>query len=236
VDSELNQLLYRWSQAIAGLCKTGLAFTGKTYEAERYEEILKIAAEIELFAQLTEDLKGNVRAFDSIVEDQLLQKFKSEVAEGIPGYVTPKVAVGAVVENDNSEILLIKRADSGVWLYPTGWTEIGYSPAEVVIKEVKEETGILVKPLKLIAVLDGMRMGFTKVPLYSIVFHCKSYGGELACHPLECLDVGWFGKDSLPEPLAGGGKWLELVFNAIQNSDFKVYFDPIRDNVWQFQP
>src|SRR3712207_7793138 len=62
------------------------------------------------------------------------------------GYVTPKVAVGAVVGNDDGEILLVQRADSGVWLYPTGWADIGYSPAEVAVKEVLEETGITCEP------------------------------------------------------------------------------------------
>ena len=42
------------------------------------------------------------------------------VGEGVAGYVTPKVAVGAVVGNDDGEILLVQRADSGIWLYPTG--------------------------------------------------------------------------------------------------------------------
>ena len=49
------------------------------------------------------------------------------VGEGVPGYVTPKVAVAAIVGNDDDEILLVQRADSGVWLYPTGWADIGYS-------------------------------------------------------------------------------------------------------------
>ena len=52
-------------------------------------------------------------------------------------------------------------ADSGVWLYPTGWADVGYSAAEVVVKEVLEETGIEAEPLRLIAVLDGLRLGFS---------------------------------------------------------------------------
>ena len=76
-----------------------------------------------------------------------------QVGEGIAGYVTPKVAVGAVVGNDKGEMLLVQRADSGVWLYPTGWADVGYSAAEVVVKEVLEETGIEAEPIRLIAVL-----------------------------------------------------------------------------------
>jgi ADP-ribose pyrophosphatase YjhB (NUDIX family) len=254
MDQKLDQVLFRWSQAISALCKTGLAFTQGTYEAERYEEILKIAVDIELAARRLADNteapkwgeninktigalfeSDNPAYVENILEadhSELLSKLLSEVKSGVPGYVTPKVAVGAVVENDNKELLLIKRSDSGVWLYPTGWTEVGYSPAEVVAKEVKEETGICVEPIKPIAILDGMRMGFNRVPLYSIVFHCRATGGILKMHPLECLDVGWFPKNRLLDPLAGGGSWTDLAFSAIEGSHDKVYFDPVRADIW----
>ena len=118
------------------------------------------------------------------------------VGKGVPGYVTPKVAVGAAVGNDKGELLLIQRADSGIWLYPTGWCDVGYSAAEVVVKEVEEETGIVVEPVRLIAVLDGLRLGFTRVPLYSLLFYCRAVGGELTPHPLETRDVGWFTRET----------------------------------------
>src|SRR5262249_54076752 len=132
----------------------------------------------------------------------LVDEWMKLVVDGVPGYVTPKVAVGAVVGNDAGEMLLIQRADSGVWLYPTGWADIGYSASEVAVKEVREETGIQCRVERLIAVFDGLRLGFTRVPLYSLVFHCRAIGGDLEAHPLECADVGWFAEDALPQPLA----------------------------------
>src|SRR5207237_2743817 len=106
----------------------------------------------------------------------LLEEWMKVIGSGVPGYVTPKVAIGAVVGNDEGELLLVQRGDSGVWLYPTGWADIGYSPAEVAVKEVKEETGIDIEQLRIIAVLDGLRLGFTAIPLYSVVFHCRQTG------------------------------------------------------------
>ena len=131
------------------------------------------------------------------------------------GYVTPKVAVAAVVGNDKGELLLTQRADSGVWLYPVGWADVGYSPSEVAVKEVLEETGIEVEPLSLIAVLDGLRLGFAQFPLYSLLFHCRMVGGELSGHPLETSAVGFFARDNLPWPVAGIQRWGELAFAAI---------------------
>src|SRR5919107_297454 len=120
-DVVTAQDLLRWSESLAGIARTGLGFTESLYERERYEEVLKVAADI------------------------------------------------AVVGNDQGEILLVQRADSGVWLYPTGWADIGYSASEVAVKEVLEETGIEVEPVRLVALLDGLRLNFTKIPLYSLV-------------------------------------------------------------------
>ncbi len=201
---------------MAGIARTGLAFTTSLYERERFEEVLKVAAEMRLAS-------GSGPAAAVLVEEWL-----ATVGEGVAGYVTPKAAVGAVVGNDAGEILLVQRADSGVWLYPTGWADVGYSPAEVAVKEVREETGIHCEPQRLIAVLDGLRLGFSRIPLYSLVFHCRMTGGELAPHPLECADVGWFAEDALPSPMAGAARWAPAAFAAIRGEPLEVVFDAPR--------
>src|SRR5205809_5043692 len=170
--------LLRWSESLSAIARTGLGFTKSLYEQERFEEVLKVAADM------------RVAAGHELEAEPLMEEWLDAVGEGVAGYVTPKVAVGAVVGNGRNEILLVQRADSGVWLYPTGWADVGYSASEVVVKEVEEETGIIAVPERIIAVLDGLRLGFTSVPLYSLVFHCRALGGELKAHPLETRDVG----------------------------------------------
>ena len=120
-----------------------------------------------------------------------------------------------------------------MWLYPTGWADVGYSASEVVVKEVREETGMDVEPARLIAVLDGLRLGFTRVPLYSLIFHCRVLGGELRPHPLECADVGWFSEERLPQPLAGAQYWSSHVFAAIRGEPVEVLFDQPREPTWR---
>jgi 8-oxo-dGTP pyrophosphatase MutT (NUDIX family) len=110
---------------------------------------------------------------------------------------------------------------------------VGYSAAEVAVKEVLEETGIDVEPVRLVMVLDGLRLGFTQVPLYSLVFHLRPVGGALKAHPLECADVGWFGEDSLPSPLANAGVWTEHAFAAIRGDSIEVLFDWPRGPIWR---
>ena len=223
--SDFTRDLLRWSEALAGIARTGLGFTESLYEQERFEEVLHVAADIKAAAD---------EALEVIRErDHFVQEWLDSVGSGVPGYVTPKVAVGAIVGNDAGEILLVQRADSGLWLYPTGWADIGYSPAEVAMKEVAEETGIECEPVRLVAVLDGMRMGFTRIPLYSLVFHCRAVGGELTAHPLETSAVGWFGEDALPEPTAGAHLWGPAAFAAIRGEPMDVLFDRPRSPIWR---
>jgi ADP-ribose pyrophosphatase YjhB (NUDIX family) len=210
-----------WSEALAGIARTGLGFTQSQYERERYEEVLRVASQIHGAAHGDPDT------------DAIAQEWMKSVGEGVAGYVTPKVAIGAVVGNDDGEILLVQRADSGVWLYPTGWADIGYSAAEVAVKEVWEETGIHCEPVRLIAVLDGMRLGFTRIPLYSLVFHCRAVGGEVRPHPLETRDAGWFGRDALPEPLANTERWESMAFAAIDGLELGVDYDGLRALPWE---
>jgi ADP-ribose pyrophosphatase YjhB (NUDIX family) len=216
-----DQDLIRWSEALAGIARTGLGFSDNRYERERFEEVLAVAAEIRHAAGSPYERAA------------LIDGWMRSVGDGVAGYQTPKVAVGAVVGNDAGEILLVQRSDSGIWLYPTGWADIGYSPAEVAVKEVQEETGITCEIVRLIAVFDGLRRGFSRIPLYSLVFHCRATGGSLDAHPLECRDVGWFGPDSLPEGTAGADQWSTLAFAAIRGEPVDVLFDEPRVPPWR---
>ena len=218
-----RQDLIRWSEALSGIARTGLGFTQSLYERERFDEVLAVAGDIRAAAQADE-------GFDA---EHYIEEWMKGVGEGVAGYVTPKVAVGAVVGDDRGRILLVQRADSGVWLYPTGWADVGYSPAEVAVKEVAEETGIRCVPERVIAVLDGLRLGFTRIPLYSLVFGCRAVGGELTAHPLECADVGWFAEDELPSPIAGVERWKDVAFAAIRGEPVEVAFDAPREPVWR---
>ena len=106
--------------------------------------------------------------------DHFVQEWMESIGEGVPGYVTPKVA-------DRSDRRQRRRASCCSCSEPTrasgctrpGWADVGYSPAEVAVKEVLEETGIECVPQRLLAVIDGQRMGFSRFGMYMLVFHCS---------------------------------------------------------------
>src|ERR1700681_656893 len=91
-----TRTLLRWSESLAAIARTGLGFTESLYERERFEEILKVAADIGVAA--TEGATG--------VEDaeELVEEWLRAVGQGVPGYVTPKVAGGAAVGDDEGEL------------------------------------------------------------------------------------------------------------------------------------
>jgi ADP-ribose pyrophosphatase YjhB (NUDIX family) len=223
--TDFTRDLVRWSEALSAIARTGLGFTQSLYERERFEEVLHVAGDIKAAADEALEVRRE--------SDHFIQEWMESVGEGVPGYVTPKVAVGAVVGNDAGEILLVQRGDSGVWLYPTGWADAGYSASEVVVKEVREETGIECEPVQLLAVIDGQRMGFTRFAMYLLLFHCRATGGTLAAHPLETQDVGWFGRDRMPSPAAGVEWWGPQAFAAIDGAMMAAVFEAPRAPVWR---
>ncbi len=217
--------LVRWSESLAAIARTGLGFTQSLYERERYEEVLKVAADIKSAADDALEVRRE--------QDHFVQEWMDSIGEGVPGYVTPKVAVGVVCGNDAGEILLVQRADSGIWLYPTGWADVGYSASEVALKEVEEETGILCEPVQLLGVIDGQRMGFSRFGMYMILFHCRAVGGEIRPHPLETSGAGWFAEDALPAGCAGADWWGPPAFSAIRGEAVTVSFDLPRTPLWR---
>ena len=223
--ADFTRDLVRWSETLAGIARTGMGFTQNLYERERYEEVLHVAADIKAAADEALEVRRE--------QDHFVQEWMESIGEGIPGYVTPKVAIGAIVGNDDGEILLMQRADSGIWLYPTGWADVGYSASEVAVKEVLEETGIECEPVQLLGVVDGQRMGFSRFGMYMLLFHCRATGGTLQGHPLETSGLGWFAPDALPSATAGIEWWGQMAFAAINGERSIATFDTPRPDVWR---
>lgn len=218
MDSLPSQLNL-WIQRLTAIAQTGLAFGPPVYDRERYEEILKLAADMAATSRLK---------IDSDLSDELYERWRADIRKGVSGYVTPKVGIGALVWNDADELLLIQRP-SGQWLYPTGWADVGYSPAQVAVKEVWEETGLHVTPLRLVALYDVRTVAdLPEVPIhfYSLVFDCRMDGGSINRHRTETLDAGFFHLESLPKPLAREDlNWVELGRKSHRGELKEPYFD-----------
>jgi 8-oxo-dGTP diphosphatase len=84
------------------------------------------------------------------------------------------VSVTGVVVRPDGLILAIKRADDGRWVPPGGVLELDESHQDGVVREIYEETGIKVNPIRLTGVYKNMRLG-----VVSLAFRCEVIGGEM---------------------------------------------------------
>jgi ADP-ribose pyrophosphatase YjhB (NUDIX family) len=113
----------------------------------------------------------------------------------------------AAVIFDGDRVLLQRRDDTGRWGLPGGGVEPGESVRQAIIREVREETGLVVEPTRLIGVYsDPVHHQVVTYPdgnvihYVSTVFECVVRGGVLACGD-ESLALDWFHPDTLPEDM-----------------------------------
>ena len=216
-DSDLLHELARFIERIVAIARTGLAFKPDGYDSERYEELLKEAARIHTVVAGASDDDA----------EALRRRWREQVIAGYEGYVTAAVGCGVIAFNERDEILLIQRP-TGKWWYPTGFCDVGVSPAENVAKEAREETGLIVMPVRLIGVVDSKKYGSPARHIYSMLFYCRIIGGELKPNPLEALAAGFFPLDRLPEPMhALDRKWIALAREFHFDDRVAPYFDPL---------
>ena len=209
--------LARFVQRITAIARTGLAFSPHGFDAERYEELLREAARLDIL--LSEEAPD--------AAEERFRRWRESVSDGYEGYVTTAVGCGAIVFNSKDETLMLKRPN-GRWFYPTGFCDVGVSPAENVAREVREETGLTVTPIRLIGVTDSFKLGSPARHLYSILFYCHLEGGEIRPHPLEALEVGFFPLDQMPEPLHSTNRqWITLAREFHFEGRLEAYFDVV---------
>jgi 8-oxo-dGTP diphosphatase len=95
----------------------------------------------------------------------------------------PLVGVGAVLV-DQGRVLLVKRATEplkGQWSLPGGLLELGEGLLDAVVREVAEETGLVVKPIELIELLDRIHHLDGRVQYHYVIadYLCRVTGGTL---------------------------------------------------------
>jgi len=112
----------------------------------------------------------------------------------------PAVAV-AVLEG--SEILLVKRRYApmvGHWGLPAGYLEDHEDPWKTARREAREETGLEIRPLRLLGAFPG---GGQDGPVVLLVFAGAVEGGHLEAGD-DATEAGFFPLTRLPRPLAYG--------------------------------
>ncbi|WP_332698152.1 NUDIX domain-containing protein [Halalkalibacter lacteus] len=134
-----------------------------------------------------------------------------------------RAGVAIVILDEEKRVLLQKRADVGLWGIPSGHVEVGETVADAAIREVKEETNLDIRLIKLIGVYSDPSSQVFTYPTGKVVhfittcFSAEIKGGELRCNSSESLDVQFFKQDVLPQDLLKmHPRWLT---DALENKE-----------------
>lgn len=113
-------------------------------------------------------------------------------------------AVGAIIRDELGRVLLIRRGDGRGWSLPGGIMEPGERLIDSLVREVWEETGLEVEPMRLIGIYSDPEFLHITYPngdqaqFVSTTMECRIVGGQPRADGEESLEVGFFDPDALP--------------------------------------
>lgn len=171
-----------WAMELQALGQSGEAYTTNVFDRERYARVRQIAAE------MMADASG-------LPLERVTGLFCNEV-----GYQTPKLDTRTAVVKEG-KILLVQEAD-GRWALPGGWADVGLTVMENAAKETLEEAGLVIRPWRLVALLDRGRnnAGASPFSIQKAFVLGEAISGSFSAN-VETLDSGYFSLQALP-PLA----------------------------------
>ena len=204
-----NSKWLEWAKELQFLSQCALAYCKDRYDIERFERIREISAE--MMAELGDMPVGEIKEW---------------FCAGT-GYQTVKMDSRAAVIRDG-KILLVQESN-GSWALPGGWVDYDQTPRSNAVKEVFEEAGMTVRPLRLIALYEHNRRNTTRFP-YNICCAyvlCEYLSGDFRPN-IETVACDFFAPGELPAPLAENKttrEQIEMCFRAAKDKNWQVEFD-----------
>jgi ADP-ribose pyrophosphatase YjhB (NUDIX family) len=194
---------------IQSIAQAGLQYGKDPHDKERYEELRSISAEM-------------LSVKTDIPTDKVYELFCNET-----GYQTPKIDTRAAVFI-GGKILLVHEKN-GTWSLPGGWCDIDQSVASNTVKEVREEAGLDVSAVKLIAVQDWRKHNVINYAfgVIKIFVLCRYESGEFKANS-ETTESGLFDRNEIPDSLAVEKctrEQIMMCFESYKNLDAPTIFD-----------
>jgi ADP-ribose pyrophosphatase YjhB (NUDIX family) len=200
-----------WADRLRDISAMGLRFAKSVHDEEAFHAVQTIALQMMALAtgqpmEELEPLRATVFSFP-----------------------TPLAVGDAAVIDREGRILLVRRADNGKWAMPGGALEVGETPAEGVVREALEETGVRCRAVSLVAVHDSRLCGtISPHHLYHFLFLCQPLdqgAPETPSHGFEVLHAAWFAEDALPEDLDPGHVCRIPEAFRVWRGDRRAFFD-----------
>ncbi|SHH19007.1 nucleotide triphosphate diphosphatase NUDT15 [Ferrimonas marina] len=116
----------------------------------------------------------------------------------------PKVGIGVILVRQDGHILVGKRttAHAPFWSIPGGHLEMGEQFEQTAMREMQEETGLIISEPKVIAVTNNLRTyALEGVHTISVCLVAQHQGGEpQRLEPDKCAEWRWVDPTDLPQP------------------------------------
>lgn len=137
-------------------------------------------------------------------------------------------SVTGIVFDDQERILLVRQADDGVWSAPGGVIEPDETPADAVVREVWEETGLHTTPVRLLGVYGGPQCVVTypngdRSAYVMSVFECAIQGGALQSETDETTGAAFVSSEELRTLRTS--PWVQHVLPGLFERERAAHFE-----------
>src|SRR5688500_5066580 len=138
-------------------------------------------------------------------------------------------SVTGIVFDSSGRILFVRQRDDAIWSTPGGVMEPDETPADAVVREVREETGLLVRPTGVLGVFGGpafvIRYPNGDVAQYvMIVFDCHVVGGQLEPETDETIEARFVAADEFAR--IETSPWTREVLPLLYARPNRALFSP----------
>ncbi len=206
-----TQQIALWADQLRAMAVNGLHYNDDVYNQERYHKIQTIALEM--------------LALASGVTLDTLEPLRNTILT----HVTPFAVGDAAIMDEAGRMLLIRRADNGLWAMPGGALDVGETAAEGVVREVLEEVGLHCEVNGLAGVFDSRMWGSTSPHhMYQFVFLCRLLALPpivTPSHSQETLEQAWFAEPDLPPDIDPNHRGRIPVAFQVWRGERTPFFD-----------
>ena len=197
-----------WAKELQFIGQAGITYSKDPFDVERFERIRALSAEI-------------MATYAELPVDTVTALFCNET-----GFQTPKLDTRAAIFKAG-KMLLVKEKD-GRWSMPGGWVDVNQTIRTNTIKEVKEESGLDVLPIRILAMQDR---NLHNPPPYAynvckVFVLCEVTGGCFE-ENIETTESRYFGLGELPvlAEEKNSAAQIALCFEAAASNEWQVPFD-----------
>lgn len=208
MDRDKHLMWLEWAKELQFIAQAGLTYSKDPFDRERFERIRELSAEM-------------ISQQSGLPLEQVKGLFCNET-----GFQTPKLDTRAAIFKDG-KILLVKERNE-TWSLPGGWVDVMQTIRSNTIKEVKEEAGLDVEAVRIIALHDR---NLHNPPPYAynvckVFVLCEAKGGSFRPNT-ETTESRYFGPDELPllAEEKNTAEQIRMCFTAYAHPDWQTEFD-----------